>query len=99
MLGKDFFRAEDVCFGPSPAKNASAIPTVYLPKRHRQAACLSVFDLQQLFRLGAETTQFFIPRLMLLHPWDGAVVPSPRLFLVAEFPMGHRQEKPIEAVS
>src|SRR5437879_2522526 len=56
-----------------------------------------LFDSQQLLCLRPEAFQFFILRLVLLHPRDCLVVPLVGFLLLVQFPVGHAQEKGVEA--
>src|SRR4051812_26182291 len=49
--------------------------------------------LQQLFGLVTDTTEITARRLVLVHQIDGFAVPLPGVFLVAELPVGHCENK------
>jgi hypothetical protein len=59
---------------------------------------LASLNSQQLRRLGSETAEVLILRIVLVHPLDGQVVPLAGLVLRAELPVGHCQKEPVEAV-
>src|SRR5258706_3666249 len=52
---------------------------------------------QQLRRLSAKSLEFFVAGPVLLHPGDSARVPPAGLVLLAQSPVGHRQEERVEA--
>src|SRR5262245_19369184 len=56
-----------------------------------------VVNTQQLRGLGAEVTDFFVLRGVLLHPQDGPVVEFAGLVLVAQFQMCHGQEETVRS--
>src|SRR5436190_6086906 len=55
---------------------------------------LRVLDAQRPRGLLPEATQLFIAGLVFVHPLDRPPVPRPGLGVVAELPVGHRQEEP-----
>src|SRR5215831_3073347 len=54
---------------------------------------------QQRRGFRAPATQFFVPRLVLVHPPYGPVVPRPGLLLIPQLPVGHSEEEPFHAVA
>ena len=60
---------------------------------------LRLRDAEQFGGFGVETAKFGIAGVFLLHPLDCLVVPLASFVLVAEFPVGHRQAEPLEAVA
>src|SRR4051812_16684359 len=58
-----------------------------------------ILDAQQGCGLGAEAVQFLVLRLILVHPRDGLVVPLAGFLLVAELPVGHREEEKVLALA
>src|SRR5438445_8251018 len=56
-----------------------------------------LFDSQQFRGFRPEAFQFFILRLVLPHPSHPFVVPLVSFLLLVQFPVGHGQEKGVEA--
>jgi hypothetical protein len=53
----------------------------------------------EVLGLGPESTKFRIVTLMLIHPDDGFAVPFAGDILIAQFPVCHGQEEPIDTVT
>src|SRR4051794_11489273 len=56
-------------------------------------------DLEQFLRLGAEAAELRVVRLVLLHPPDRLVVPLAGFGLMAQSPVGHGQECPVQGLA
>ena len=76
--------------------NARVAPTRYAQD---SVLLLVVGYAKQFGGLGAEGVQLVVVRPVLLHPGDGLVVPLASLVLLAQLPVSHGQEEPIEAVA
>ncbi len=54
---------------------------------------------QYLGRVRPKTAEFLVVGLVLIHPFDGLVVPLAGFFLVAELFVAHCQKEPVETVA
>src|SRR5262249_43342454 len=54
---------------------------------------------QQLTRFSPKAAEFFVLRLVLVHPRDCLAVPLARFIFSIQLPLGHGQKEPIETIA